>query len=217
MMCPDWLGYTLWILIFIINFRNRNAVQTSMIIHFYQEIAILEFPTSVCFQNEAICENIMTAVAAPLQMHCDVQKDATSFWSSRRARIYLRIIIVPLFKQPGNINCSNCLRVLFHGQHWYFRWLQTLPYRVVCWRHRRVPIQPLPLSTNISLEIGTDTCCVFVVKWNNIIRHYNTPMWHFGPCVTFRPCQCHLGHAKMHFRPWGCSLPVAPSPANYKI
>ena len=22
------------------------------------------------------------------------------------------------------------------------------------------------------------------------IMHYNTPMRHFGPCVTFRPCQC---------------------------
>ena len=22
--------------------------------------------------------------------------------------------------------------------------------------------------------------------------HYNTPMWHFGPYVTFQPCQCHF-------------------------
>ena len=23
-------------------------------------------------------------------------------------------------------------------------------------------------------------------------NHYNTPMWYFGPCVTFRPWQCHF-------------------------
>ena len=27
----------------------------------------------------------------------------------------------------------------------------------------------------------------------NVLKlHYNTPMSHFGPCVTFRPCQCHF-------------------------
>ena len=85
-------------------------------IHLCQEIAILEFPTSDCFQNEAICDNKMTAVAAPLEMSCDAQKYAISFWSSRRARISLRILIVPLFTQPRNIDWSNCLRVLFYGQ-----------------------------------------------------------------------------------------------------
>ena len=60
-------------------------------IHLFQEIAILEFPTSDCFQIEAICDNTLTAALAPLEIHGDVQKDTTSCWSSRRARIDLRI------------------------------------------------------------------------------------------------------------------------------
>ena len=35
---------------------------------------------------------------APLEIHGDVHKDATSCWSSRRARVDLRIIIALLFK-----------------------------------------------------------------------------------------------------------------------
>ena len=35
-------------------------------IHLFQEIAILEFPTSYCFQNEAICDNKPTAAAGPV-------------------------------------------------------------------------------------------------------------------------------------------------------
>ena len=35
-------------------------------IHLFQEIAILEFPTSDCFQNEAICDNKPTAAAGPV-------------------------------------------------------------------------------------------------------------------------------------------------------
>ena len=154
-------------------------------IHLFQEIDILEFPTSDCFQNEAICDNKMTAVAVSLEMPCDVQKDATSFWSSWRARIYLRIIIMLLLKQPGNVDWSNCLRVWYHGQQWYFRWLQTLPCRVVCWRHRRVPIQPLPLSADISLEINTDNCCMFVFKRNTNMRQCIPLLnYEFNECLT---------------------------------
>ena len=29
--------------------------------------------------------------------------------------------------------------------------------------------------------------------------HYNTPMWHFGPCVTFWPCQCHFWTCQCDF------------------
>ena len=35
-------------------------------IHLFQEIAILEFPTSDCFQNEAICDNKLTAAVGPI-------------------------------------------------------------------------------------------------------------------------------------------------------
>ena len=25
-----------------------------------------------------------------------------------------------------------------------------------------------------------------------MVQHYNAPMWHFGHCVTFLPCECHF-------------------------
>ena len=46
-----------------------------------------------------------------------------------------------------------------------------------------------------------DLFTIFLQKYNlgmgwwvqvDFILHYNTPMWYFGPCVTFRPCQCHF-------------------------
>ena len=85
-------------------------------IHLFQEIAILEFPTSDCFQNEAICDNTLTAALAPLEIHGDVQKDTTSCWSSRRARIDIRISL-PYYLIMGRMGiCFTSVATSWWGE-----------------------------------------------------------------------------------------------------
>ena len=63
----------------------------------FQEIAILEFPTSDCFQNKAICDNKLTVAAGPV---------GNTWWRLERRNkllvltgmVDLRIIIALLFE-----------------------------------------------------------------------------------------------------------------------
>ena len=43
-----------------------------------------------------------------------------------------------------------------------------------------------------ALDNRTPERYIVVNLWRVMCCYYNTPMWHFGPCVTFRPCQCHF-------------------------
>ena len=62
----------------------------------------------------------------------------------------------------------------------------------------------------VSHSLGTSAYTMLMshVKWTWssmfyfrqwFVVHYNTPMWHFSPCVTFRPCQCHFLDLPMWF------------------
>ena len=56
------------------------------------------------------------------------------------------------------------------------------------------------------------------IKSTGIKTHYNTPMWHFGPCVTFRPWQCHfLDLAMCLFGPAAFPFQWQPPPRIRKI
>ena len=63
-------------------------------IHLFQEIAILEFPTSDCFQNEAICDNKLTAAAGPV---------GNTWWRTERRNKLLDRATGPCWLE--NYNC----------------------------------------------------------------------------------------------------------------
>ena len=58
------------------------------------------------------------------------------------------------------------------------------------------------LIVSVVIKLSNSNAFYFDANWRYIAKiyllqlyveiNYNTPMWHFGPCVTFRPCQCHF-------------------------
>ena len=86
---------------------HRTELHNSL----FQEIAILEFPTSDCFQNEAICDNKLTAAAGPV---------GNTWWRPERRNKLLVLATGPCWIK--NYNCPiiwitgrNRLKQMFTG------------------------------------------------------------------------------------------------------
>ena len=50
------------------------------------------------------------------------------------------------------------------------------------------------ILTHYMLNLSQKNINIYLqfISFLHYVMNYNTPMWHFGPYATFRPCQCHF-------------------------